>query len=100
MSNAFDSVNLQQAMLEFDAIHNCVLDGCGRVEIAGPNGACVLISKAELQCMEQAIEIFAGTPAGKNMCDELARIVSALAPGTFINAHHDAGDCGSSAPQA
>ena len=56
-----------------DQLHERVARQWGRIEITrdGSPDACVLVSKAELQSLERALEILCETPGGKTICDEL-----------------------------
>ncbi|HZN68652.1 MAG TPA: hypothetical protein VFB66_25455 [Tepidisphaeraceae bacterium] len=55
--------------------------GCrgGRIEVTrrGCNDVCVLISKAELECLEQALDILTKSAEYKAMCDSIAQLVAA-----------------------
>ena len=63
-------------------MHGQVIRNWGRIEITadgkqrdGSNDdACVLISRAELQCLERALELFCESPDGKTFCKELELI--------------------------
>jgi hypothetical protein len=56
----------------------------GRVEILGPGGdcACVLISKAELNGLERALEVLSDAPAVREMTAELAQLAECAEPMT------------------
>lgn len=60
------------------SIHEQVAGGHGRVEVKrkGCDDVCVMISKAELEAMERALEILAGCSEYKSMCDALSKLVS------------------------
>jgi PHD/YefM family antitoxin component YafN of YafNO toxin-antitoxin module len=62
-------------------LHQAV--GCdhGRVEVTrrGCNDVCVLISKCELDALEQALEILAQSAEYKAMCDDLTSVVAQCA---------------------
>jgi len=59
-------------------IHDTVAGRHGRVEVTrdGCDDVCVLISKAELESLEQAIEILSQGSDYKKMCDEITRRAS------------------------
>lgn len=56
--------------------HEQVTDGNRRVEFTrdGSNEICVIMTKAELQALERALEIFAETEEYKAMCRNLSRL--------------------------
>src|SRR5688572_332763 len=58
--------------------------GCnkGRIEVTrrGCDDVCVLISKAELECLERALEILAESPAFQQMSEQIAQIVASAGP--------------------
>lgn len=62
-------------------LHQAV--GCdhGRVEVTrrGCADVCILISKCELDALEQALEIFAQSAEYKAMCDDLTSVVAQCA---------------------
>src|SRR5437773_2635887 len=80
MSKAFDVVELSRGEHDLAAMHECVLDGCGRIEIIGPTGSSVLISQRELTSLEQALQVYAATSAGQSMRAETARLARSAAP--------------------
>jgi PHD/YefM family antitoxin component YafN of YafNO toxin-antitoxin module len=60
-------------------LHEAVGCGNGRIEVTrrGCNDVCVLISKSELESLEQALEILAQSAEYKAMCDSLTSVVAA-----------------------
>ena len=62
-------------------LHEAVGCGHGRIEITrrGCADVCVLISKAELEALERAMEILAESAEFKAMCDNIAQLVAACA---------------------
>jgi PHD/YefM family antitoxin component YafN of YafNO toxin-antitoxin module len=55
----------------------------GRVEILGPGErTCVLISKAELDGLERALEVLSDAPAVREMTAELAQLAQCAEPVT------------------
>lgn len=63
-------------------LHEQVACGNGRIEVTrdGSSGACVLISKTELESLEQALEILAATSDYQKMCREITRCASRTCP--------------------
>jgi PHD/YefM family antitoxin component YafN of YafNO toxin-antitoxin module len=59
-------------------LHDAVGCGNGRVEVTrkGCADVCVLISKAELESLERALEILAESAEYKAMCDNLTSVVA------------------------
>ncbi len=71
-------MDVERFCREFSRLHGPVIRNWGRIEITGDRkeDACVLLSRAELECMERALEIFCESPAGKDICKELELIAS------------------------
>jgi hypothetical protein len=63
-------------------LHEVVCGGKGRIEITRPDcdEVCVLISKTELESMERALQIFAGSKDYQQMSTQIAQIVAAAGP--------------------
>src|SRR5213596_3400420 len=87
-----DLTRFRQAMAK---LHEAVGCGKGRIEITrrGCEAVCVLISKAELESLEQALEILAQTSEYKAMCDNISQLVVACS-GCDDGAKGDAGGGG------
>src|SRR4051812_34419357 len=85
---AFTAIEAREAAAIFERLHERVAIHRGRVEITRGgrdgngdlqlNDSCVLISKAELDSLEQAIEILSNTDSAAAMRDELTRIAAQL----------------------
>jgi hypothetical protein len=78
---SIDVANLRSAIAR---IHEQVADGHGRVELTreGCDDICVMLSKAELESLERALEIFSSTSEYKAMCTNVHRLAVACgAPG-------------------
>ena len=60
-------------------IHETVAGRHGRVEVTrdGCDDVCVLISKRELESLEQALTILTECAEYKSMCDEVAQVAAA-----------------------
>jgi len=73
-----DLTRFRQAMAKLHEVVGC---GKGRIEITrrGCDDVCVLISKAELESLEQALEILTECEHYKAMCDNLTQLVAACA---------------------
>jgi PHD/YefM family antitoxin component YafN of YafNO toxin-antitoxin module len=81
-ANPFQSLNLAQVQTELMKLYERVACEKGRVEIVSGSGACecVLISKAELESLENALEILADADGVKHLSAELAQIAHAAEP--------------------
>ena len=73
-----DVTRFRSAMAKLHEVVGC---GKGRVEITrrGCDDVCVLISKAELESLEQALEILTQSDHYKAMCDNISQLVAACA---------------------
>lgn len=62
-------------------LHEAVGCGHGRVEVTrkGCDDVCVLISKCELEALEQALEILAQSAEYQSMCDNLTSVAAQCA---------------------
>jgi PHD/YefM family antitoxin component YafN of YafNO toxin-antitoxin module len=74
----FQSIDLNSCGPALDDLHQRVSTGYGRIEITrtGCDDACVLISKAELETLEKAIELLSQSDHYKAMCAQLGHIAS------------------------
>lgn len=72
MSDAHQTLDIHRARRDLDILHDRVARNWGRIEITRDGSpACVLVSKAELQSIERALEILCDSPGGKQICEEL-----------------------------
>lgn len=78
----FSTLSVSQFARAVEELHGRVAGGHGRVVITrdGCDEACVLISRAELESLEQALEILAATPDFQAMCKTLAMVAASAAP--------------------
>lgn len=79
MSDMHESMSIERICRDLGTLHGQVVRNWGRIEITagdGTDGACVLMSRAELECLERALEIFCESPAGKEICKELEGIAN------------------------
>ena len=72
----FHTLKLSQFRHSIDDLHQRVVVGHGRVEITrdGCDDVCVLISKAELEALEHALEVLARGEDYRAMCDTLSHV--------------------------
>jgi hypothetical protein len=80
MSELHQSMSIERVCRELPALHGQVIRNWGRIEVRANDGtaddACVLISRAELECLERALELFCESPGGKEICKELEGIAN------------------------
>lgn len=76
----FQILGLGQFQGLVEESHAKVARGHGRVEITrdGCDDVCVLISKAELDALERALEILAETADFRGMCDHLTALANRM----------------------
>jgi prevent-host-death family protein len=75
---SFQSVDLVECGQSLDDLHQRVSTGHGRIEITrtGRDEACVLISKAELETLEKAIELLSQSEHYRAMCAQINNIAA------------------------
>jgi hypothetical protein len=66
--------------IDLASLHARVLVHNGRVELRRRGGACVLISKDELDGLEKALEILSNTDTARLMRQEIATLASVASP--------------------
>lgn len=78
----FATLDLVHFRLTVDRLHQEVARDRGRIEITrdGSSEVCVLISKAELEGLERALEILASTDDYQTMCREISGCAAATCP--------------------
>lgn len=86
--DSFETLDVTRFRQALAKLHEAV--GCNkrRVEVTrrGCDDVCVLISKAELESLERALEILAECQEYKSMCEELAQVAASVAPAPFSQA--------------
>jgi len=80
--DSLKTVNLSDGPVDLHQLHAHVITHHGRVEFTtrACDGSCILISKAELEGLERALEILSGTEDVREMRNELSRLVSQTLP--------------------
>lgn len=75
----FQSLDVTRFRQTLAKLHEAVGCGNGRIEITrrGCDDVCVMISKAELEGLEQALEILTQSSEYKSMCDNLQNLAVA-----------------------
>ena len=81
LHHPFQTLDVTRFRQTMTKLHEAVGCGKGRIEITrrGCDDACILISKAELESLEQALEILTQSAEYKSMCDNLSQLVAACA---------------------
>ena len=74
----FESYDCGHVSRSLDTLHDEVVRFKGRIEITrdGCNDRCVLISKAELEALEQALAILSDTDGVKSMGAQIAQLAA------------------------
>ena len=80
-NTAFQTLDITRFRQAMAKLHEVVGCGRGRIEITrrGCDDVCVLISKTELESLEQALEILSNCADYKAMCDNISQLVAACA---------------------
>ena len=82
--NPFATIDLDVAEpgnVDLARLHAQVLGNFGRIELLRRGGACVLISKDELDSVEKALEILSSTDTVRLMRQEIALVARVAADG-------------------
>lgn len=71
-------MNIERICRDLHLLHGQVTSTWGRIVITadGATDECVLISRAELDCLERALEILCELPGGQSICKELSDIAT------------------------
>lgn len=80
----FSFITIDQVQTRFPELHEGVCREKGRVEIHDGNSICVLISKVELDALEQALEILSNTSDVRKMARTIAALTHAVAQGPLM----------------
>lgn len=80
----FSFITIDQVPSRFLELHKGVCSEKGRVEIHDGKGVCVLISKVELDALEQALEILSNTSDVQKMARTIAALTHAVAQGPLV----------------
>jgi PHD/YefM family antitoxin component YafN of YafNO toxin-antitoxin module len=76
---SFQTLDVTRFRQTLARLHESVGCSKGRVEVTrrGCTDVCVLISKSELESLEQALEILTASAEYKAMCDQIQQLVAA-----------------------
>jgi PHD/YefM family antitoxin component YafN of YafNO toxin-antitoxin module len=77
----FTLLSIDQVQTRLSQLHQKVCRDKGRVEIKDSQGTCVLISKEELETLEQALEILSNTSDVQKMARTIAVLTHSVAQG-------------------
>jgi PHD/YefM family antitoxin component YafN of YafNO toxin-antitoxin module len=77
-------MSIDQVQTRLTQLHQKVCRDKGRVEIKDGQGTCVLISKEELESLEQALEILSNTSDVQKMARTIALVTHAAAQGPLV----------------
>jgi hypothetical protein len=82
--STFTFMSIDQVQSQFTKLHQNICKHKGRVEIHDGESVCVLISKVELETLEQAIEILSNTSDVQKMARTIAAMTHAVAQGPLM----------------
>jgi len=82
----FTSMSIDQVQLQLSQIHKQVCRAKGRVEIQDGDSCCVLISKEELDALEEALEILSNTSQVQKIARTIAALTHTVAQGPLVAA--------------
>lgn len=79
----FHTLSVVQFLELVHDLHPRVARGHGRIEITrdGCDDVCILISKAELESLERALEILSETTDFRTMCESLSNVAATSCEG-------------------
>ena len=90
-ADCFQNVDVARFRQAVADLHEIVGTAKGRIEVSrqGCDDVCVLISKAELDSLERALQIFAETVEFEHMSRQIAEIVAAAGGPPVRNLHSE-----------
>lgn len=82
-ADLFQTLNIADVRHVLETLHERIACRNGRIEITcdGSDQSCVIISKAELESLERALEILASTDDAQEMRDLLNNLAAGDMPG-------------------
>jgi PHD/YefM family antitoxin component YafN of YafNO toxin-antitoxin module len=89
MGQSFRTLNTQQATEILEELHDRVTQFNDRVILTrkGSDARCVLVSEAELEGLERAVEILSQTDDGAALRDHVLRVVGVVNQNISVSAH-------------
>jgi PHD/YefM family antitoxin component YafN of YafNO toxin-antitoxin module len=82
--DSFSFISIDQVQDRFSQLHESVCRARGRVEIKDGSSTCVLISKEELESLEQALEILSNTADVRKIAQAVSEVTHAAADGPLV----------------
>ena len=82
--SGFSSMSIDQVQLQLNQLFKQTCRAKGRVEIRDGDNCCVLISKEELDALEEALEILSNTAQVQKMARTIAALTHTVAQGPLI----------------
>jgi PHD/YefM family antitoxin component YafN of YafNO toxin-antitoxin module len=82
--DSFSFISIDQVQDRFNQLHQNVCRARGRVEIKDGSSTCVLISKEELESLEQALEILSNTADVRKIAQAVSEVTHAAAEGPLV----------------
>jgi len=82
IASKFQTLHVSEVAREFDALCVNIAADRGRIEIISADGSCdcVLISKTELDCLENSLQILADSQTGRGLAEDLSQLVQLTQP--------------------
>lgn len=82
--SGFSSMSIEQVQLQLNQLFKQICRAKGRVEIQDGDSCCVLISKEELDALEQALEILSNTAQVQKIARTIAALTHTVAQGPLV----------------
>jgi PHD/YefM family antitoxin component YafN of YafNO toxin-antitoxin module len=82
VTQKFQTLHVSEVARDLDTLCNQIAADHGRVQVNSANGSCdcVLISKIELDSLENALEILADSETGRGLAEDLSQLVHLAHP--------------------
>jgi PHD/YefM family antitoxin component YafN of YafNO toxin-antitoxin module len=77
-------MSIEQVQLQLNQLFKQICRAKGRVEIQDGDSCCVLISKEELDALEQALEILSNTAQVQKIARTIAALTHTVAQGPLV----------------
>jgi PHD/YefM family antitoxin component YafN of YafNO toxin-antitoxin module len=82
--SGFTAMSIEQVQLQLNQLFVQICRAKGRVEIQDGDNCCVLISKEELDALEQALEILSNTAQVQKIARTIAALTHTVAQGPLV----------------
>jgi PHD/YefM family antitoxin component YafN of YafNO toxin-antitoxin module len=80
----FNAMSIEQVQLQLNQLFKQICRAKERVEIRDGDSCCVLISKEELDALEQALEILSNTAQVQKIARTIAALTHTVAQGPLV----------------